>query len=751
MHVKFLAHSTGSGRAAVNYLMGERDHQGEMRAGVEVLRGDPKQVGQLIDSLKSVHRYTSGVIAFHKDDAPTDAEIQTVLTEFERVAFAGLEPDQYTWSAVLHEESDGSKHIHVIVPRVELTTGRAFNVAPPGWQKTFDPLRDALNYSHGWARPDDPRLSRQVQPGRVAQWAGWKAGEDPRQQLTDWLTSQVLAGVVNDRQDVLAALGSIGEINRQGRDYISIRVEDGAKPIRLKGAIYDQKFDGRALREAATAAAGRPGGREAPDLRAAEAARARLAKALSSRARYNEERYPAPERSHGADARRDVAAPAVVDAVAAVDQREPVVGDRAGGDRVGLVESEQGGRPGRSKAAPNTPTGDQLLPNASGPDSLQSEVIDDRTRTLAHRAIEQAQRSARAAIQAVERAARAASEAYRCTVSACRAVDAAALRVRLKMSDEIERFKSEISLVDYAQAEHGYELIEKESSKASKVLKAGGDKIIVTRQDGHDVYFSTGDAADSGSVIDFIQRRVKLNLGQVRKALRPWLPGAKRPAIKRPARAPDHAVAVTKDRAGVLARWAAMQPYAGTYLTRERGIDKRVIEAFEVRQDERGNACFGHRDYVDVSGWEVKNQGFTGFSAGGERAVTLVVPGGGKPKKIVICESAIDAMSYAQLKHERGNCYMSTAGAQLSPAQRTLLTQILSKTTLPVVLAMDKDAAGERMAQEVAQMAPQGVQTTREVPEAGKDWNDALRAQQAAMAAAEERAMEQEQQRGLRM
>ena len=220
MHIKFLPHDKGSGRDAVVYLLGEKDSKGEIRADVQVLRGNPEQLGQLIDSLKFVNRYTSAVIAFHKDDEPTDAEIQKVLDDFECVAFAGLKPNQYAWSAVLHEESDGSKHIHIITPRVELTTGRSMNIAPPGWQTRYDPIRDALNYENGWARPDDPRLARIVQPGAVGNFAAWKAGTDPRQQITDWLVAQVSSGQVNNRVDVLNALSSLGQINRQGRDYI---------------------------------------------------------------------------------------------------------------------------------------------------------------------------------------------------------------------------------------------------------------------------------------------------------------------------------------------------------------------------------------------------------------------------------------------------------------------------------------------------------------------------------------------------
>lgn len=753
MHVKFLSHDKGSGRAAIGYLMGTCDSHGELRADVQVLRGNPEQVGQLIDSLKFVNRYSSAVVAFHVDDAPTDAEIQTVLDDFERVAFAGLEKNQYTWAAVLHQESDGSRHIHIIAPRVELTTGHSMNIAPPGWQKRYDPLRDALNYEHGWARPEDPRLARLVQPGLIGSFDGWKAGTDARQQITAWLTAQVASGQVNDRQDVLEALQTLGQINRQGKDYISIRLDDGSKPIRLKGVIYDQEFSGAAIRDASTAAQRRPAGREQPDFTAAGAARARLAEVIRGRAEYNQSRYSTARPGARSGAQRDAQAAALVDVVATVGQRDLVVADASQREPVELVEAEPGGRPGDAEAAAAAPTGSDVLREPSRPARVsESEITNDGIREVAHRAIEQAQRSARAAVQAVEQCARRAVETYNSVVAACRKVDAVAPKLIANMTDELERFKSEVSLTDYAQAEFGYELIKSESSASSKVLKFGGDKIIVTRRpDGHDVYFSTGDAKDNGSIVDFLQKRKAVNLGQVRKELRQWLPGSKKPAIKRPARPPERPQAVEKDRAGVLIRWALMRPYAGRYLTEKRCIEPHIIEAFGVRQDERGNACISHSDASGVVGWESKNENFTGFAAGGTRNVSFTRIDREPLKRLVVTEAALDAMSYAQLRHEPGTGYISTGGTQLSQVQREQLVRMMTKAGVPVVLAMDRDAAGEKMAQEVAAMAPHGVQTVRDVPEVAKDWNEALQAHQAAEQTEQEAQRQHDRERGLTM
>ena len=42
----------------------------------------------------SERKYTSVVIAWAPDDRPTDAQIEAVLDEFEKTAWAGLEPER---------------------------------------------------------------------------------------------------------------------------------------------------------------------------------------------------------------------------------------------------------------------------------------------------------------------------------------------------------------------------------------------------------------------------------------------------------------------------------------------------------------------------------------------------------------------------------------------------------------------------------------------------------------------------------
>ena len=310
MHIKFLAHGQGSARGAVNYLLGERDHNGEERAEVTVLSGDPHLVAEVADASAHQWRYTSSVIAWSPEDNPTPEQINQVVQDFERTAFAGLDRDQYATCAVLHREQDGTAHIHTLTARVELSTGKALNIAPPGHEKTFDPLRDYWNHSQGWARPDDPERFRHVQHGHEAQ----PRSDDPiikeeseekapkkhprsRLEITAYIEEMIADELVTNAQEIRQALADIGEITRASKDYVSVRPHGEDRPIRLRGELYrdnwtiDQTLE-REARRAQSAAAGRDGQRD-PD--AAERARKRLEAATGRREAYHRERYQRPE------------------------------------------------------------------------------------------------------------------------------------------------------------------------------------------------------------------------------------------------------------------------------------------------------------------------------------------------------------------------------------------------------------------------------------------------------------------------
>ena len=315
MHIKFLKHGTGSAKKAADYLIQENDYRGEVRAEVSVLRGDPYQVAAVSDSLAFKYKYTSGMIAWAPEDQPADQQIEKVLDDFERTAWAGFDRDRYCWSAVLHREDNGGCHIHIFAARTDLETGKSLNIAPPGHLKTFDALRDYYNHKERWARPDDPERARLYQPGfhtyidAAKIRAGIEVEPDPRQLVTDFLMQRIESGEIEDRTDIIQSLHDAGlETPRQGKQYITVLDPKTDRKFRLKGAIYNAEFKRSELEESFTGEnTERPGRDREHDNRRAFEALKELENRIENRAVYNRKRYQTNGSEHQCVTDRDAA------------------------------------------------------------------------------------------------------------------------------------------------------------------------------------------------------------------------------------------------------------------------------------------------------------------------------------------------------------------------------------------------------------------------------------------------------------
>ncbi|MCY3943591.1 MAG: relaxase/mobilization nuclease domain-containing protein, partial [Gemmatimonadetes bacterium] len=373
MLIKFLRHGTGSAAEAAEYLLGELDYLGTEREEVEVLRGDPHEVAAVADSLEFEHTHKSGVIAWAPEDSPTREQIERTLEEFEKIAWAGMEADQYAWSAVLHREKEGGAHVHVLAANCELEHGRSHNIAAPGWQRIYDPLRDALNHEHGWARPDDPERIRLVRPqGHEAlrEAAERRAGKEPektdRRELGEYLIERAAAGEVGNRKDVVEALEELGlEVKRQGEHYVTVEDGTSGKRMRLKGGIYERGFDAEKIGRADRGEEGGGGGDsdEPPGGGAADSEERKrereerveelweqVASIREGRGRAHQERYRRkPKRAAIADREETVVEPG----------ERVSVRDRGGAGIVGADQLPELGHPAEDRDAAGTGGGDR--------------------------------------------------------------------------------------------------------------------------------------------------------------------------------------------------------------------------------------------------------------------------------------------------------------------------------------------------------------------------------------------------------
>ncbi len=296
------------------------------------------------------------------------------------------------------------------------------------------------------------------------------------------------------------------------------------------------------------------------------------------------------------------------------------------------------------------------------------------------------------------------------------------------MDDELDRFKREINLTEFAVS-LGYLIDRKESSRGSIVMRnAEGDKVIISRKEGgHWSYFSVRESRDHGTIVDFLQFREGLNLGGVRKRLRPWILGVvSRPAVSLYA---GEVHQTRKDRAAVQAAWSEARVITGNRYLTFRGINRQTLQdsrfAGCVRQDRRGNTLFAHYDQEGLSGYEIKNFNFTGFARHGQKAVWRSAATR-DDNRLVIVEAALDGLSYHQLMPDQGTRYLSIGG-QISPHQLEVVRAEISSMAggSTIVLGFDRDEEGEHFADRFRKLV-RGYDYVRHAPDSGKDWNDAL-------------------------
>lgn len=306
MYIKLFPHGKGTGGAAINYLL-RLDYPGRQENPPHVMRGDPSLTRALIDSQERQWKFSAGVLSWGPEDTVTPEQERRLMDDFEATAFAGLEADQYSILWVRHSHA-GHHELHFVTPRVELSTGKALNAFPPGWQKDFDLLRDLYNWQEGWTRPDDSKRARvrtpehaDVHRARLKRWGRGQKEKDSleaiRTTLTEYLIERISIGSVTTREESITALKELGLlVPRQGKDYITVEEQESRQRVRLKGGIYRADWrlepeDTATLRNGES----RNRGGSMPDLAALAG---ELKRVCQRRTDYHRKRYPLPEHSH---------------------------------------------------------------------------------------------------------------------------------------------------------------------------------------------------------------------------------------------------------------------------------------------------------------------------------------------------------------------------------------------------------------------------------------------------------------------
>jgi hypothetical protein len=161
------------------------------------------------------------------------------------------------------------------------------------------------------------------------------------------------------------------------------------------------------------------------------------------------------------------------------------------------------------------------------------------------------------------------------------------------------------------------------------------------------------------------------------------------------------------------------------YLAHQRALSLSLLQSLIASQrlyaDHRGNAVFllwGEQN--QAVGAELRGTGaacWRGMASGSRKDLGYFALRPPDATRIILCESAIDAISCAQL---HPTCWsISTAGARPNPRWLPLLLQ----QGYPVYCGFDADAIGDAMAQQMMSLYP-NIGRLRPTQH---DWNDVLK------------------------
>jgi 5S rRNA maturation endonuclease (ribonuclease M5) len=174
-------------------------------------------------------------------------------------------------------------------------------------------------------------------------------------------------------------------------------------------------------------------------------------------------------------------------------------------------------------------------------------------------------------------------------------------------------------------------------------------------------------------------------------------------------------------------------PAVREYLTQTRRLPQALVDGLHqqglVYADEHQNAVFVRRSLEgEVTGASLRGtlggqkNTFKGLAYGTRRSqgwFYLESDHPGPVQQVVLCESAIDAMSYKTLNPaQEKTLYLSTDGAGYLPLE-------VLRSVPRVAIAFDTDEVGEQMAERFQEELPQAQ---RVIPQ-GKDWNVDLEVQ----------------------
>jgi hypothetical protein len=215
---------------AVEYLLNEREQLGTART----LRGNPDLTKELIKENSNKLKYRSGCLAFEEPNI-TEQQKAEIMDLFEKNTFAGLDKEQYNILWVEHTDK-GRLELNFVIPRLELTSGKAFN---PHWheqdQTRLLKFQEYVNAEYGFTSAFSENKRELIRVDKN------KKNSQIKKEIHQVVLDNIKSGHIQNREELIQFFQDSGAtIPRKGKDYITVQF--GEEKHRLKGEIYGETF-----------------------------------------------------------------------------------------------------------------------------------------------------------------------------------------------------------------------------------------------------------------------------------------------------------------------------------------------------------------------------------------------------------------------------------------------------------------------------------------------------------------------------
>ncbi|EMH21716.1 relaxase/mobilization nuclease domain-containing protein [Helicobacter pylori] len=238
MLVKFwgINQGGGDGDGSVNYLLNERVKQGTAR----VLKGDANLTKSLLLSLTQKHKACVGCLSFEEPDIDENLKHE-LIESFENALLTEKMQGRYNILWVEHTDK-GRLELNFVIPRIDLITQKAFTPYYHSADITrIDIWKDYTNLKYAFTNPKDLEKQNTIQHHNTKTPQGKELLET--YEKLDKLIQDNLGKLFNSREDIINFLkANQCEVNRQGKDYISVKLPNEPKAKRLKGFYYHEIF-----------------------------------------------------------------------------------------------------------------------------------------------------------------------------------------------------------------------------------------------------------------------------------------------------------------------------------------------------------------------------------------------------------------------------------------------------------------------------------------------------------------------------